>query len=162
MCDSIGDWPLASLTKFLVKVARVVVKITDTNHKINANNKKQIDNEIETSYTQEAAKEEIDEILGKYGDDVTVSFNDDGVEITNSIKVRSRYDRQKISAIITRTDTLTSREYDDISAEWLFHNIAYDLHIKRDSAISANLDYTSDSRWYVSVATDLFEFFGWE
>ena len=33
---------------------------------------------------------------------------------------------------------------------------------KKDSAISANLDYTSDSRWYVSVATDLLEFFGWE
>lgn len=162
MSDPTGDWPLNTISKFVKIVVCVIIVSTIVNHIVNAKNKNKINKEIQEKYTKESAKNEIDKILGDYGDDVSATFNDTGVEITNSVKVKSRYDRQKISTIITRTENVTKREFDDISAEWLFHNIAYDLHIKRDSAISANLDYSIDSRWYVVGATDLLEIFGWE
>lgn len=161
MSGSTGNWP-QNLGDLLVKVVARVIVTTVKNHIINAVNKRKINKEIQTSYSKETAKEEIDEILHNYGDDVNATFNDSGVEIENSIKVNSRYDRQKISTIITRTESVTNREYDVLSAEWLFHNMAYALHIKRDSAISANLDYTKDSRWYVICVTDLLEIFGLE
>ncbi len=162
MSDPTGDWPFNAISKFVKKVVSGIIVSTIVNHIVNAKNKNKINEQIQKTYTKESAKNEIDKILENYGDDVSATFNDTGVEITNSVKVKSRYDRQKISTIITRTENVTKREFDDLSAEWLFHNIAYDLHIKRDSAISANLDYSSDSRWYVVGATDLLEIFGWE
>ena len=44
--------------------------------------------------------------------------------ITDSYLVTSRYDRQYVSELLTRTG-LTQREYDNLSAEWFGHNVAY-------------------------------------
>lgn len=32
----------------------------------------------------------------------------------------------------------------NMSSEWLFHNIAYELHLKRKSTADADIEYTGD------------------
>lgn len=159
MSDETGHWPYVFVAKVLMVTAIVT---TTVNHIINAKNKNKINKEVKKTYTKKTAKKEIDGILKEYGKDIKVAFNENSVEIKNSAKVNSRYDRQKISTIITRTEELTERSCGNLSAEWFFHNVAYDMHIKRSSAISADLEYTKDKRKIVSVPTGLLEIFGWE
>lgn len=96
MSDPTGNWPFNTISKFVKKVVSKIIVSTIVNHIVNAKNKNKIDKEIQKTYTKESAENEIDKILGDYGDDASATFNDTGVEITNSVKVKSRYDRQKI------------------------------------------------------------------
>lgn len=105
-------------------------------------------------------------ILSKYSGDsesskCRIEFNESAAKITNSYKVTSRYDRQKISEIIRRTG-LTNREYDNMSAEWLGHNICYTLHIKRQSTKDVDIDYDGDERFYVRAGAKALEILGWD
>jgi len=50
----------------------------------------------------------------------------------------------------------------NMSSEWLFHNIAYELHIKRKSTADADIEYTSDCRPYVYIPTKVLEILGSE
>lgn len=47
-----------------------------------------------------------------------------------------------------------------MSSEWLFHNIAYELHIKRKSTADADIEYTGDCRPYVYIPTKVLEILG--
>ena len=76
--------------------------------------------------------------------------------------MKSRYDRQKICTIISRTDNITQRQYDDLSSEWVFHNVMYAFKIREDSAEDTFLDYNRDPRFLVRAVTDILELFGWE
>lgn len=96
---------------------------------VNAVNYSKIDEELQDSYTEDEAIEEINNILGADSKDDRVTFNYSGVKIIDLYQVTSRYDRQKISEVIHRTGK-TNRKYDNMSAEWLGHNICYRLHIK--------------------------------
>ncbi len=168
MSDESGCWPklIQKTIKFVstvVKVASAAITVSMlTNHVVNAVNKSKIKKEIKDSYTVEEAKEEIDGILKEYDDSSEIIFGNSGVHIENSMEVDSRYDRQKISMIISRTDDLTKREYDNISAEWLLHNIVYDMGIMESSTQHANLDYTKDRRPIVVFSSKLLEIFGWD
>lgn len=73
--------------------------------------------------------------------------------------------------IISRTDNLTNRDYDNISAEWNYHNFMYYVPIENDwyeenirgSATSATIDYVVDPRPVkVVFPTKAFEILGWD
>ena len=161
--DPTGEFPWLIIG--IVAVAAVVIP-TVVNHIVNAVNYSKIDEEIKDGYTTEEAKDEIDGILSKYSGDsesskCRIEFNESAAKITNSYKVTSRYDRQKISEIIRRTG-LTNREYDNMSAEWLGHNICYTLHIKRQSTKNVDIDYDGDERFYVRAGAKALEILGWD
>ena len=161
--DPTGEFPWLIIG--IVAVAAVVIP-TVVNHIVNAVNYSKIDEEIKDGYTTEEAKDEIDGILSKYSGDsesskCRIEFNESAAKITNSYKVTSRYDRQKISEIIGRTG-LTNREYDNMSAEWLGHNICYTLHIKRQSTKDVDIDYDGDERFYVRAGAKALEILGWD
>ena len=161
--DPTGEFPWLIIG--IIAVATVVIP-TVVNHIVNAVNYSKIDEEIKDGYTTEEAKDEIDGILSKYSGDsesskCRIEFNESAAKITNSYKVTSRYDRQKISEIIRRTG-LTNREYDNMSAEWLGHNICYTLHIKRQSTKNVDIDYDGDERFYVRAGAKALEILGWD
>ena len=125
-----------------------------------ANDQKRIDSEVKSSYTPEEATAEINGILKSYSSTGGVSFGSESVHLEDSYTVDSRYDRQKVSTIIRNTG-LTERSVTNIAAEWKFHNIAYDLNIKRASAEDADIDYVKDPRWYVNFVVGMLEVFRW-
>ena len=160
LSDENGNWPVLAI--IVAVTAAVVAVATVVNHVINAVNNRKINKEIKSSYTKEEATEEINRVLTKYDTDNQVSFNEKSIKITNSYKVR-RYDRQKICKIITRTEEIdVNREFDNMSSEWLFHNITYDLHIRRGSTQDVDIEYLGDDRPVVYVPTKVLEILGWE
>ena len=164
MSDANGTWPVWAAVALIV-VAAVIIVPTVVNHVVNRANKNKIKDEIKESYTKEEAKEEIDSILKKYNKDEyksEIEFSDSAVKIKNSMNVDSRYDRQKISMIIVRTENLTERTVGNISSEWLFHNIAYVVPNLRGSAQDADIEYGGDGRNIVKCPTKVLEIFGWE
>ena len=136
------------------------------NYVINLSNKLQIENEVKDSYTEKEAKETIEQTTGKD----TVSFNDDtsNVSIKDSYNITSRYERQKICMILSRTESCKAREYDNLSAEWYGHNAMYYARLKLGSVIpwdlqktgTVNLDYIGDDDIGFVVLTKFLEVLG--
>ena len=104
------------------------------------------------------AKREIDEMLAPFGQDCSVCFGKKEITLYHSYQVRSRKARLNICRRIVDTG-VTARTPESLSAEWLFHNLAYDLHFMRASARHADLDYTQDTRRAVRLATRFLELF---
>ena len=107
------------------------------------------------------AKRQIDDILKRYGETCEIEFRETDADIKDSYLVTSKLDRHMICEIISRTG-LTKRSYEDLSAEWEFHNAAYSANIERGSAKDVSLDYGGDPRWIVKWATKIFDFFNIE
>lgn len=107
------------------------------------------------------AKRQIDDILKRYGETCEIEFRETDADIKDSYLVTSKLDRHLICEIISRTG-LTKRSYEDLSAEWEFHNAAYSANIERGSAKDVSLDYGKDPRRLVRWATKLFDFFNIE
>ena len=103
-----------------------------------------------------AALEKISEILRTYGDDCAVTQEPGRVKLANSYRIRSRKERLRVCSILADSD-LTERSAKNLSAEWRFHNVAYDLHLRRASAKDADLDYVRDERRIIRVGTKIFE-----
>lgn len=113
---------------------------------------------LQETYTPEEAKREIDAILAKYAPECEIIFGKYTAEIIDSYKVDSQYDRHRICAIISRTG-LTARDYENLSAEWMLHNAAWEMHVGRSHAKDVSLDYDRDPRAVVYLATELFDMF---
>ena len=64
--------------------------------------------------------------------------------------------RHKVCEIIARTG-LTERTYENLSAEWQVHNVAYKVGIGKASAKDVSLDYAKDPRATVRLSSDLFD-----
>ena len=111
--------------------------------------------------SQKEAKRQIDDILKRYGENCEIEFRETDAEIKDSFLVTSKLDRHLICEIISRTG-LTRRSYEDLSAEWEFHNAAYSANIERGSARDVSLDYGRDPRKIVRWATKIFDFFNIE
>ena len=109
----------------------------------------------------EEAKRQIDDILRRYGESCSIIFRETDAEIKDSFLVDSKLDRHLICEIISRTG-LTRRSYEDLSAEWEFHNAAFNANIERGSARDVSLDYGRDPRWIVRWATKIFDIFNIE
>ena len=113
-------------------------------------------NNVEETYTKEEAKEAIETITGKD----TVTFNDTNVEIKDSNDIHLRYNRIKISKILTNTvdedgNNITSRTTYGMASEWLGHNLLYNTYIYRtDRTKNVNLDYQfKDNEKYTRIGT---------
>ena len=151
------------------KVAAIAASI---NHTVNLIIAEKINKEIAESYTESEAKTAIDEILADYGTNenatVAVTFKSETqvAKIENSYLVNNRYDRIRVSAIISRTENITNRSAFDLSAEWSAHNVAYQITGLfpgwKESARTVDLNYVRDDRWYVQLATKAFYVLGWE
>ena len=50
----------------------------------------------------------------------------------------------------------------NMSSEWLFHNIAYELHLKRKSTADADIEHIGDCRPYVYIPTKVLKILGSE
>ena len=111
---------------------------------------------LKEHYSIEEAKAEVEQILSKYSSDCRMHFFESAAEISNSYKVTSLSDRHRICAIIARSG-VTERSYENLSAEWQFHNISWFLHFKRASAKDVTLDYKADPRMAVRLITSLFD-----
>ena len=66
--------------------------------------------------------------------------------------VKSWRDRSLICAILAHTGA-TERSFENLAAEWRFHNAAFRLHLQRRSARDVDLDYTRDPRWPIRAVT---------
>lgn len=119
-------------------------------------NVRELFSHLKAHYTVEEAKETIDKILLKYDPRCVIAFRRTDAEIIDSFKVDSMDDRHVICEIIARTG-VTKRDYEDLSAEWEFHNAAWAAHVKRSSAKDVSLDYGADPRWVVRFATKVFD-----
>lgn len=109
-----------------------------------------------SSYSQEEAEQAIARLLSGYPAPCTLRFYDDRLNIANSYQVHSRRKRLEVCAILAVTPPI-ARRAESLSAEWLVHNLAYDLHVRRQSARDVDLDYLADRRWMVRVVSRLFE-----
>ena len=159
---------------FVVIAAAALVISTTANHIVNAVNEKRIDKELEESHSRESALEAIEKSTSVPAGTVKFDDNQNVIHISDSINIKSRYERQKVSMILDRTEGLTDREYDNMSAEWLLHNALYnllsidlisnnfDVSYRILQAQDADLDYVADDTPIINIATAIFEVLGWE
>lgn len=112
--------------------------------------------DLKERYSPKDAKALIDHELAKYGPACRITFYDTYAEIVESWKIKSTAERHRICEIVSRTG-LTERTYENLAAEWEFHNVAYDVHFMRESAKDVALDYKGDPRRSVRLATDLMD-----
>lgn len=150
-----------------IVIAGAICAEEANNNRENQSNYKGIDQELKENYTVESATDACNDIVDKYSTDdaeVSVKLTDKGIHIENSYLVSSKYDRQKISEIWSRTNA-TNRSYDSLSAEWKFHNDLYNILPKskwKTQAQHADLDYVRDRRFYVYYPSLLYEEIGWD
>ena len=111
---------------------------------------------VKDAYTKPEAQEEIDLTLSAYHESCTFKYYPQEVNITDGYLVRSRRDRLKVCAVISRCG-VTDRSPENLAAEWLIHNVSYRLNIGRASAVDVALDYVKDRRWVINAATKLLE-----
>ena len=115
------------------------------------------------SYTEDEADAAIEAITGAN----TVKFKDDNVEIRDSDKITSRYQRIYISTIISRTvrengELYTNRSVYSLSAEWVGHNIMNIFNGGTDQTKNVNLDYIfSNNAKLTKVGTVILMLLGW-
>lgn len=112
--------------------------------------------QLKAAYTVEEAKAAIDERLKPYGPGCYIEFGKRRAEIFDSYKVDSSDERHLICEIIARTG-VTTRDNEDLSAEWRLHNDAWHLHIGRVHAKDVSLDYAGDPHKSVALATALYD-----
>ena len=142
----------------------VMVAVVAVNHLISGIECAVADANVEGTYTIEEAKKAIEEITGTD----TVTFGDNNVQINDSYNIHSRYDRIKISKIIQNTvddkgNKLTDRTTYGLSAEWVGHNLMYNLHIMRNNRTEhVNLDFNfKDNDGLTEFGTVCLMIVGW-
>jgi len=118
-----------------------------------------VEGELREEYSVEEALEAIQVILQRHSPDCKAKLFEKELEIRNGHLVRSRRDRLKVSLILSRCG-LTEREYDNLAAEWLLHNLAYDLHFMRGSAKHVALDFGHNIHRVVDICTRILEIIG--
>lgn len=131
------------------------------NHAVNGIMSLVANSQIKDKYTEEEAKEEIEKITGKE----TVDIKDSYVEILNSVNIKSRFQRIKISKIIKNTvneegNKLTKRTTYGLASEWLGHNLFNRIHDDVTTQ-NVNLDYEfKENAWYTKAGTIALMIFG--
>lgn len=118
--------------------------------------KKRISMGVKELYSQTEAVESITAVLSRHSASSTIEFLEKEANITDGYYVRSRGDRLRICAIISRSG-VTGRSPENLAAEWLIHNIAFKLNFRRASAVDVALDYEKDIRWQINLASKIME-----
>ena len=157
--DPIGffSWGIPIL---IISVVAIIATIV--NHLISIDLSKKAEENVKDNYTKEEAKKAIEQITGEG----TVVFGEKAVNITDSNRIDSRYERILISKIIQNTvdengNYLTYRSTYSLSAEWYGHNILSSLGIANSSTDHVDLDYEfKDNEFYTELGTLILMFLG--
>lgn len=157
--DPIGffSWGIPILILSVVAIIATIV-----NHLISIDLSKKAEENVKDKYTKEEAKKVIEQITGEG----TVVFGEKAVNITDSNRIDSRYERILISKIIQNTvdengNYLTYRSTYSLSAEWHGHNILSSLGIANSSTDHVDLDYEfKDNEFYTELGTLILMFLG--
>ena len=157
--DPIGffSWGIPILIFSVVAIIATIV-----NHLISIDLSKKAEENVKDKYTKEEAKKVIEQITGEG----TVVFGEKAVNITDSNRIDSRYERILISKIIQNTvdengNYLTYRSTYSLSAEWYGHNILSSLGIANSSTDHVDLDYEfKDNEFYTELGTLILMFLG--
>ena len=108
---------------------------------------------------RDEAKREIEQVLSAYPQSCEFEYCATEANIKNGYLVKSRADRMRVCSLLNRFG-ITRRTPKNLAAEWLIHNVAYELHFQRASAVDVALDYVKDRRWQINAAARLLELLG--
>ena len=111
---------------------------------------------LKPRYSVAEAEVRINALLEPYGENCRIVFGEKYAEIIDSYLVSSRKLRHLVCELIHRTG-LTERSYENLAAEWMVHNAAYDAGVYRGHAKDVELVYAADPRLSVKLATEVFD-----
>ena len=111
---------------------------------------------LKEHFTPAEAKVRIDAMLEPYGENCKIEFRKKDAEIIDSYLVNSKTVRHLVCELIHRTG-LTERSYENLAAEWMVHNAAYEAGVGKAHAGDVSLDYDEDPRLSVKLATEVFD-----
>ncbi len=162
--DPTGQFAISLILIKLVKIAVVAVATAYIVNKVNINNEKSVaDQNTKDSYTIEEAEQAIKEIVG----DNEVKIDNNQLFIEDSWQIRSREDRILVSTIFTKTvdengNKLTNRSVENLSAEWVGHNILVNSGIySKPQTQDVNLDCKFlDNAFYTVIGTIILQGLG--
>jgi len=165
--DTLGNkWWKYLIAAVIAPVVPSVSTAMVVNEAVNDTNENKIEDQIADTYSKRQAEIEINALLEKYCTDnvtVKITFNKSGATIENSYLVESRFDRQRISMILSRVvengNYVFARDYENISAEWIGHNVINYVDSDKGTE-SADLDYVQDGRRYVRVISSILAIVG--
>ena len=94
--------------------------------------------------------------------EVTLIFGNNSVKVVDAYQTTGREEVVSVVKFIreyTRKQGLEiQRSNTQIMGEYRLHNLLYSVGYKREQTGDADVDYVSDSRWYVNVVSSVF---GW-
>lgn len=94
--------------------------------------------------------------------EVTLIFGNKSVKVVDTYQTTGREEMVSVVRFIreyTRKNGLElQRSNTQIMGEYRLHNILYSLGYKQNQTGDADIDYVSDSRWYVNAVSSVF---GW-
>lgn len=107
-------------------------------------------------------EDEINFITSK-GNEVELVIYEDKVKVLDCFKYQ-RIERFEVLVYLTnylQSNSISySRSINNFEGEWKAHALAYQLNIDKEKSADADLEFDSDSRWYVSTASLIIQFFG--
>ena len=112
----------------------------------------------EFSYTETAGGEV--EIEMSDGETVRLRFDKEVVKAEQSYRVKDRagqiYRTTFIYSYAREKEIHIERKFTDMLGELRLHNALYAVGYKREQTADADLDFTSDKRWYVNFISTIF------
>lgn len=120
--------------------------------------------EIQLGYAGKSfSSEDKETIVLSDGKEARIRFDDASAKVMDSFRFDSQ-ERFEICSYILKsldgTPRQTNRSIQSMEAELSLHAYAYRLGIEKGKSKDADLDYSEDPRWYVRMATSLFEVAG--
>ena len=110
------------------------------------------------SYTETAGGEV--ELEMSDGETVRLRFDKEVVKAEQSYRVKDRAGQIYLTAFIysyaQEKEIHIERKFTDMLGELRLHNALYAVGYKREQTADADLDFTSDKRWYVNFISTIF------
>ena len=109
------------------------------------------------SYTETAGGEV--ELEMSDGETVRLRFDKEAVKAEQSYRVKDRAGQIYLTAFIysyaQEKEIHIERKFTDMPGELRLHNALYAVGYKREQTTDADLDFTSDKRWYVNFISKI-------
>ena len=94
------------------------------------------------------------------GETVRLRFNKEAVKAEQSYRVKDRAGQIYLTTFIysyaREKEIHIERKFTDMLGELRLHNALYAVGYKREQTADADLDFTSDKRWYVNFISTIF------
>ena len=112
-------------------------------------------NHTDDAFEYEESEEGRVELSLDEGERVTIIFNETNVEVVGAYRFNDRPDVVRIIRFIRyyceKNDVKVKRKNSDLWGEYRLHTALYKVGYKRSQTGDANLEYESDTRWYVNA-----------